>query len=195
MPCGVKVKNLNCKIFFRNARQAFETNASDSSLASLNQSVDVQWAYGLNHSVAGVNGLVTADKKMHISDFKPFSSDSDHYAYLDTLMYGVDEQDTNFLTTVPYGLLSSVIVPKSYYAMYSNDAAKYEFTNEQNVKSLHAIRAGWEDLSKHLFISDAQDVASKCIYNVDYAPRMGFIKKPADSFYRFNDLDKKKTYR
>ena len=59
LPDGSNVNKVRCQVRIRNARIAFETNVSDSTVATLNQQRDVCYSIGLRQAINCINGSPT----------------------------------------------------------------------------------------------------------------------------------------
>nr|QTE04130.1 MAG: putative structural protein [Lanius cristatus ambidensovirus] len=189
LPIGSKVSEVGIKIWFRNCRQSFETNSTESNLASLNQAVNIQSGVGLNKSIKGLNGKVTTDVSLMIKDFTPIgTSPTSYYKDLDEEFYGVNEQDANFILKIPRSQIGSVARPESYYAMYHNNQNFYTYKNAADTTVQASMRMGWPRLQEHISLIDSNSASGKMILAKTYKPIMGFIKKPYDSLTIHNQM-------
>lgn len=156
LPDSAVCEEVTCKVFYRNTRQAFESNASDSRLAALNQANDIISAVGLNFVLDGTNLKYTTFKAT-----EPMCPENheiikkDHLVALHTRIYG----DESF-TRTPACQFGQPIQYPLYYALSAVS------------KPFH----GWPMLESYVTRHDANTASGSMIVNVTYVPQFGLLK-------------------
>lgn len=174
---GIKVKHVKCKVVMRNPRTAFETNASTSNLATLNQNKFIHYAKNLQNNTRGINTVykfATATNTM-----KPTSVECIDEAFLKKVvsaMYGTDPD--NWLkpnwqdgATLPCSMLNLPMQFPCYYTMYAN-------------KAMNNGAYGWQMINEKITKCDVSDVIGTSVIEYEYTPVVSFLNMPWKSIYQ-----------
>lgn len=158
---GAKAHACHIRIVQRNPRVAFETNASDTALATLNQNKFGLKAIGLNKNqdirMSDVNILTV---QTGFNNMIPATVGLETLASKNTLdlaMYGVAQSNAAFTSTIP---AQPFMIPLHY----NRYAAFFNTTN--GVANAAAI--GWYDISKHIDQYDMGAMIGQEIVNMSY---------------------------
>ncbi|XP_060856916.1 uncharacterized protein LOC132934593 [Metopolophium dirhodum] len=173
---GVKVLQVSCKVVMRNPRTAFETNASTSNLATLNQNKFVQYAHGLVNKTRGFNTVyefATATNPMVPSACTAI--DDKFMKKVISAMYGTKADDWlkpnwSVGATLPCSFMNLPMQFPSYYTMYANSA--------QNNGQI-----GWQDIQKFITKKDASAVIGSTIIDYTYKPTISYLTMPWSSVF------------
>ncbi|XP_016664130.1 uncharacterized protein LOC107885146 [Acyrthosiphon pisum] len=173
---GVKVLQVSCKVVMRNPRTAFETNASTSNLATLNQNKFVQYAHGLINKTRGFNTVYefsTATNPMTPTSCSVI--DEKCMKKVISAMYGTAPD--NWLkpnwtvgATLPCSFMNLPMQFPSYYSMYANSA--------QNNGLI-----GWQDIQKFITKMDASAAVGSTIVEYTYKPTLSYLTMPWASVF------------
>ena len=164
LPIGTQVLSARISIVQRNTRVGFSTATSDSKFATFNQNKFGVSAVGLNTKVRGATYHIEVT-----SDMVPTSaaiidrvngavSTLDDYAEHDLDLYGVDQSNAAFNTTVPihpFGLRSN---PPIYFGVQSINQAT----------STAETQIGWKNLAEHVDEWDMNLTVGEEVINMSY---------------------------
>lgn len=160
----------------RNPRTAFETNASTSNLATLNQNKFIQYATGLVNNTRGFNCVYTfgtATNTMRPTSLEMI--DETFFKKVISTMYGTDPN--NWLkpnwtdgATLPCSLLNLPMQFPSYYAMYAN-------------KVMNNGEVGWQMINEKITKVDASALIGKKIIDYNYSPTLSYLSMPWNNVY------------
>lgn len=157
LPPGAYAKSCHVKVVQRNPRVAFETAATSTALATLNQNKFGIKAVGLNN----VRGIRVENRFFNnfnaTEPMIPISTDLASYANLNTAMYGVPNSDPAFDTTIPASPFMIPMAMPNYLCCVN--IAHDALTN---------LDAGWYSLAEHVTQFDMQATAGTEILNYDY---------------------------
>ncbi len=173
LPPGSRVVECNVKVIFRTNRIAFETNATTTKQATLNQISNLQTAIGLNKLGWGINRSFTAfqsDQPMiptatAAPKYEAITGTTGYRGMIADY-YGADStNDTAFGNTgnYPHHQVGSFTFIQNYYCMY-----------QQTLQGT----GGWPCLAEHIQQFDSKTVNNQCLIDVTYKPKMGLIKAP-----------------
>lgn len=173
LPPGSRVVECNVKVIFRTNRIAFETNASTTKQATLNQISNLQTAVGLNKLGWGIDRSFTAfqsDQPMIPTatappKYQPLTG-TNGYRGMIADYYGADStNDVAFGNTgnYPHHQVGSFTFIQNYFCMYQ----------QTNLGT-----GGWPCLAEHVQQFDSKTVNNQCLIDVTYKPKMGLIKTP-----------------
>jgi len=167
LPDGSKAHACHIRIVQRNPRVAFETNSSDTSLATLNQNKFGIKAVGLNtkEDIRMCNVTLTAGDSP--DNMKPSALALPTSAQMNTIdigMYGVSQvanSETGFNTVVP---CQPFMIPMHYnkYAAFVNVG---QWPGASGPAQQYV---GWYDVSKHIAQYDMGAMIGKDIVNESY---------------------------
>lgn len=171
---GVRVLEMKCKIVLRNPRTAFETNASTSNLATLNQNKFIQTSVGLINNTRGLNlwyKFGTATNPMKPTSVETICKEIQHKFI--SAAYGVtDALAINFSdgNTLPCSFFNLPMQFPVYYGMYAN--------SNHNSGYL-----GWQNINKYIEKKDASNLIGKTLIEYSYKPKMGILSRPWEYVY------------
>lgn len=170
LPTGSHVEHMKVEVRARNVRVAFETNASSTALATLNQNKDVCYAVGLNKSmyVQNVQYLTFNKEEPMIPETWEADSNKKHED-LAADLYGKGFKDVD--NTVPRHQMG-IPTPLPTYAMVPYRSAAYD--------------TGVMCLQHHYHDFDADAVSGQVFCTVNYKPTMGMLKRPTRVYYPGN---------
>lgn len=159
---GESVKKLIVKVYQRNVRVAFETAATTSGLATLNQNKNGMVSIGLNKTGYGINtSIVSIDETqpMIITDV-----DTPNYDIYPTMFYGFNNDNATFGTVIP-------TQPAGDFALLHN----YWTTATNNLTT-----GGWPNYRAKVAEYDAADAVGQCLTTYEYSPKQGMlVRDPA----------------
>jgi hypothetical protein len=154
---GERVVELSVKVTQRNVRVAFETSASTSGLATLNQNKNGLCATGLNLTGLGCDSTIATYDTTE--PMKPLTLTT--AAYLsEQSMYGVQNNDSAFPTTIPAYVTGLPLGVNTYWTSSTNDG----------------YTGGWATIQDCLEIYDAADAVGQEVCHYTYKPLQGTIK-------------------
>lgn len=167
---GVRVKELKCKVTMRNPRTAFETNSSESQLATLNQNKFALIGKGLSNVTRGVNCYMTFQAKNVMKPETATNIDTNKQCKIISAIYGVDENDlSNILwadgATLPCTYMDLPMMMPIYFCHYAN--------KKRNEGGL-----GWQNIQRHIEKVDASSLIGRTIIDYSYKPKHGLLTCP-----------------
>lgn len=167
LPSNCYVKNVRVKVVMRNPRTAFETNATDSALATLNQNKFGCFGVGLTAKTGGVNRTMvfgTSTSSMIPNDSKEVSFE--HRKAVVKHMYGCETEQYEPAIhdfNVAHSFLNLPFHHNSYFCL---------------VKSQVYSTVGWPQLAQHMTKADASFLVGKTVMDYSYSPTVGLITVP-----------------
>ena len=173
LPPGTRVKNVSIEVVYRGSTIQFETNATKTSLATLNQINDIATAKGLNLTGWGSNARYTSfnnDQPMLPTGVrKPtYAPTSGIYRGMVRDYYGSNNTDTNYINDVP----KHQIGRQSFlYNYWCNSGRNNSVLNNQQF-------GGWPCLSQKINQMDGKTVINQVVLSESYSPKMAPIKVP-----------------
>lgn len=171
LPRGSYVKNLNVRIVMRNPRIAFETNASTTKLATLNQNKFACIAQSLNKYTRGINTKLNfSSQKFGMIPIQCGIINADFHKEISKYMYGSETHEPGEI--IPASYCNMPIFYNSYYCMIANKALNNT--------------VGWPKLNEFITKLDASSVIDKTIYNYSYKPKLSYLTAPWTN--KFNGL-------
>lgn len=154
---GDTVMSVKVVVIQRNVRVGFETNASTSQLATLNQNKNGLTAEGLNLKGYGVDLSYTADTAAPMVPSAVAKIKDD----LSEQFYGVPNKTTDkFKTVIPCAQVGNYYALPNYFCMATS-----------NLQS-----GGWPNLQCDIEEFDAADHVGSPIVAYEYQPKMGILK-------------------
>ena len=166
---GAYVKHIKVTVVQRNPVLQFETNASATQLATLNQNKNAIHAIGLNKTGYGVDRHYTSfgvsgEPMIPTAQGPPLytSSSSPTYQGLVSDLYGVHNGHADFAT----------ITPKHQFGMYTT-LKNYWCTTTTSLDA-----TGWPNLQSKIKEWDAANTVGLPICEYEYTPKMGQLNTP-----------------
>nr|QUS52554.1 VP1 [Mute swan feces associated ambidensovirus 7] len=180
LPQGARAVSAEIKIIQRNTRVAFESNATGSTLATLNQNKFGIKALNLPAKVSGSNFqyTVVANKPMSPTSVIPKT-----YGGYDTKLYGLTPLDNSFgIETAdgaqPWHTLGIPWHLNSYFCMQSDNT-----TFAANIGNETKIAPGWGNYSQHVIEYDMNSFIGDMIHSQQYNFVCAPLKKPTVAVY------------
>jgi len=166
---GVKVLEVNSKVTMRNPRTAFETNASTSNLATLNQNKFIQYANGLINKTRGLNTTYkfgTATNTMKSTSLEII--DESFKKKVISAMYGTDpngwlKPNWNDGATLSCSMMDLPMQFPCYYTMY---------------KVMNNGQYGWQMINENITKCNASTCIGTTILDYTYKPTVSFLSMP-----------------
>lgn len=172
---GEYAKRCKVTVIQRNVRVAFETNASNSGLATLNQNKNGVFAIGLLNQPWGCNVKYTssASKPMEPNSIKRPAKHNDWMQ----LFYGHSSWNmTNPTISYPPHHIGIPVQPPNYYAMAITDVITTASAQNPNKP-----RNGWPMLTKFLHQFEASDAVGVPITEYSYEFHMAPLQ-PSNAY-------------
>lgn len=165
LPQGSYAKNVRIKITVRNPQIGFETNVSDSDLATLNHNKHMITAVGLNKRVLGTSRRLSF---LEGAPMVPVTSTFSQYGDLRTAMYGYPNNNALIDSTVPASLFGVDIPLDNYYTCYNTSFLGSTVLNTQH--------AGWPSLIEHIDEFNMNDVIGSTVVDESYTFKCAPLK-------------------
>lgn len=165
LPKNVKISNVSCRITQLNPRTAFETNATESALASINQNRDGIIAFGLetNPYITGQN-MKYSYTGMNPSGLEGI--DNADYKDMSEFLWGKFDD----VTQLPLALTGT---PLDFKHKFTFICGKY------NINSQGENNHNFQNYSGHYKQYDANAYIRKEIVNCNYKPKIAYLTEPA----------------
>jgi hypothetical protein len=170
---GSLCKHVKVNVVMRNPRTAFETNATTSSLATLNQNKFAVVAHNLTNITRGVNyryGFGTTDA------MNPTSCTDDNSKYQEETiqaMYGCKHDGKPIFTGEFDG------IPNSFFHLPFHNNHYYTMVADKG----HSTKLGWPLLNELITKIDASFTTGKTIAEYSYSPKLGLLGKPIEGVF------------
>lgn len=154
----------------RNPRTAFETNSSNSNLATLNQNKFAVVGHGLINKTRGLNLVYTFDSANTMKPTTTKCPDDNYYGKIIAAMYGVKENDITTINTdggatLPCSYMNLPMQLPIYYSHY------------MHVKRNDG-KLGWQNINHFIEKIDASNLIGKKIVSYEFKPQIGFLSCP-----------------
>lgn len=177
LPDGSHVVEVDVQVFYRGTVIQFETAASTTGLATLNQINDIAVGYALNKTGWGQSvSLVSFQNNSSMTPqaiAKPkYDAVGTSYRGMVADYYGTNNNDANFGNYYPKHQIGRHAFLYNYFAL-SNRVANAT-GNQANTD----IFGGWPTITDKLEQMDGKTVVNTCVAKMNYKPKMGFIKRP-----------------
>lgn len=166
LPKGSKVKEMRIKIIHRGNRIAFETSASTTQLATLNQIQNIGVAHGLNKTGWGVD--VYYDAFNSTQKMIPTSLAEPVYTDYITSWYGYDQTSADFTKEIPDHQIGYKSLIRNYFAM-------------PTIMSNAAITGGTPCIAKAIQFYDGKTTINQTVGEFVWKPVFAPIKQPLQS--------------
>lgn len=160
LPNGSYCKEIRIKIVCRGVRIAFETNAVETSLATLNQIQNISVGYGLNKTGWGVNKSYTAFNATQ--SMLPTAIAAPSYTNYPQEMYG--NANTTINQFIPSHQLGFKMVLNNYF----------------NLVTRQANFGGTPCIAEKIKFMDGKTAINQVVAEYKWSPRHGMLKKPLD---------------
>lgn len=162
LPNQSSVLKVKCTVFQRNVRIAFQTNVSDTQLATLNQNKNIIYGVGLNKKLEMRPFKITptTGKAMIPSSVTPFNSS--HLVDEMNNWYGSQANMLEPNLVVPRHQMGQPDVASHYGCLYYRDTP--------------IPHDGWECLQTYINEADADATSGGKLVEVTYRPKIGLCK-------------------
>lgn len=165
LPTGAEVLQVKVSVVQRNALLSFQTNASSTSLATLNQNKNGVYCIGLNKTGYGTNRRYTsfnATEKMIPEASGPpvYAAEDAGYEGMLEDLYGVNNNIGTFSTSLPKHQVGMYTTLKNYFCMTQT--------------SLYT--GGWPNLQSKVVEYDAAALVGEPILTYVYQPKIAPLK-------------------
>lgn len=174
---GSHVISLEVEVFYRGSTIQFETGASATGLATLNQINDIAVGYALNKTGWGSNvslrGFGTGQQSMVPTAIaRPlYEPVTGVYRGMIADYYGRNNNDANFKNDIPKHQVGRQTFLYNYFAVSTAGIA----TPPQAGRIQFG---GWPCIAEKIEQYDGKTVVNKPVAHMKYEPKMGFIKTP-----------------
>lgn len=179
LPIGTYVKSVHCKVIQRNIRVAFETAASTTTLATLNQNKFTLTALGLNNK----NDIRVTNMRYKVDSVDtamvPTEVLDPKYDDIDECLYGYPQSNPNFngsgtganLSAIPVVNFSfnNILHPRNYLVAWN-------YGYKTAATTVSPKDRGWYNLSSHVYKTPTGKVIDKEIINQSYYPTYAPLK-------------------
>jgi hypothetical protein len=176
IPLGSKVKRVNIQVVYRGSTIQFETNASATGLATLNQINDIAVAHGLNRTGWGSNVRFTSfdnsQPMIPTGIARPQYGPNAPYRGMVRDFYGSNNDTDLFEDDVPKHQVSRQCFLYNYWAMSSRKG------NQIAPNIPFRQFGGWPCLAEKFKQMDGKTVVNQVISSSTYEPKMSPIKQP-----------------
>lgn len=178
---GATVKSVSLEVYYRGSTIQFETAATTTGLATLNQINDIAVAHALNKTGQGSN--VSFTKFSSTQSMIPTTCDKPKYdtvitgtppavVYRGMLMdyYGTNNDDANFTNYIPHHQAGRQTFLYNYWAQ----------TAMQNTTALPTRNqfGGWPMLADKIEQIDGKTAVNQCVMTAHYVPKMAPLTTP-----------------
>ncbi len=174
IPNGSKVKSVNIEVIYRGSTIQFETNASASEFATLNQINDIAVAHGLNRTGWGSNVSFFgfgAQTMLPTAIGRPQYGPNSTYRGMIRDYYGSNNNaGEQFTGDIPKHQIGRHTFLYNYWASSSRGATQ----TSPNVGFRQF--GGWPCLSEKINQMDGKTVVNQVVAASSYEPKMGMIK-------------------
>lgn len=173
LPNGTHVKSLHIEAIYRGSTIQFETAASVTQLATLNQINDIAVAHALNKT--GWGSDVSFDAFQNDNPMVPTAIDlpkydaKENYRGMTNDYYGTNNDNINFSNYLPHHQISRQTFLYNYWAMSTRTASGSDVNN---------LHGGWYPLSEKIKQMDGKTVVNTSVLTSEYKPKMGWLKQP-----------------
>lgn len=178
LPNGSHCIEVSIQCIYRGATIQFETAASTSGLATLNQINDIAYGHALNKTQWGSNvsytNFQTAPNNMIPSSIaKPkYAPVAGTYRGMIQDYYGTGNGNANFSSYIPHHQIGRQTFLYNYWAMSTRISAGTAPPPAYN------LYGGWPALSEKIQQLDGKTVVNQVVTTSTYVPKMGQLKSP-----------------
>lgn len=174
---GSRCVRCHVEVYYRGTTIQFETAATSTNLATLNQINDIAVAHGLNKSGQGQNvsftGFATGQTMIPTAIAKPkYDSVGTNYRGMLRDYYGTpNEEGANFINYIPHHQLGRQTFLYNYWALSA-------IRNSTSTTVSRHQFGGWPTLSDKIEQYDGKTAVNTCVLTAEYKPKMGFLNRP-----------------
>ena len=177
LPVGSRCIEMSISVTYRGSTIQFETAASTSGLATLNQINDIAVASALNKTGWGSNVSYTefnsTQPMIPTKVAKPkYRELTGSYRGMDADYYGGDNYYPNFSSYYPHHQLGRQTFLYNYWVMSTRTAQNTSPTPATN------MYGGWPCLANKIEQMDGKTVVNTPVLQMSYEPKMGWLKPP-----------------
>ena len=179
LPDGTHCIEVSLQVIYRGSTIQFETAASGSGLATLNQINDIAVANALNKTGWGSNVSYTGFGAAPVSPmiptgiakpkYQPITGD---YRGMINDYYGTSNSDGNFASYIPHHQIGRQTFLYNYWAMSTRSATNATPTPVTN------LYGGWPAVSEKIQQMDGKTCVNQVVMTSTYSPKMGQLKSP-----------------
>ncbi len=176
---GAHVIEVSIEVYYRGSTIQFETNATSSGLATLNQINDIGVAHGLNRSGWGsnvrYNSFGVAGQPMIPSTIiqPTYAPLTGKYRGMVRDYYGANNNDTNFNSDIPKHQIGRQTFLYNYWANSLRGQ-----TGTTAVTAANRQFGGWPCLAEKIEQMDGKTVVNQCVARSTYTPKLAPLKTP-----------------
>jgi Capsid protein VP4 len=172
---GAKCKSVSIEVIYRGSTIQFETNASATGLATLNQINDIAVANGLNRTGWGSNYRYTAfssTQPMIPTDvtYPTYAPVASAYRGMVEDFYGGNNPTAAFINSVPKHQIGRQTFLYNYWCNTARGGTAAGATTQQY--------GGWPCLAEKISQMDGKTVVNQCVMKSTYEPKLAPLKKP-----------------
>lgn len=176
LPNGAIAKECRVKVRFRSGVPQFQTSSSLSSIATLNNKIELWSAKGLIQTGWGQNIRIAStdtNQPMKPTQFGlPFyqkDTSSSPYLGLEDLLYGSNQSDSDMAANNTMACITGEeITLQNYFSLTTND----NIGEDVNIK-----KGGWP-LFRNAVTSKSGNLQDAVIHTDVYRPKIGLLKEP-----------------
>lgn len=177
LPPGSRVKEVSISVIYRGSTIQFETAASTTGLATLNQINDIAVANGLNRSGWGSNYSFTSfNMATPAQPMLPTGVGAPRYGPIATYRgmvrdyYGSNNNTAQFNGDIPKHQTGRQTFLYNYWAMTSRGGS--------TVAAANFMSGGWPCLSSMVQQMDGKTVVNQVVNQSTYKPKLAPLKQP-----------------
>lgn len=174
IPDGSRVKSIKIEVIYRGSTIQFETNASATGLATLNQINDIAVAHGLNRTGWGSNVSMKSfnptESMIPTAITRPYYGPSGTYVGMVADYYSGDNDSNNFVNVIPKHQTGRHAFLYNYFAQSAR----------RGNASLEGFRqfGGWPCIAEKIKQMDGKTVVNQCVASSMYEPKVAPLKQP-----------------
>lgn len=175
MQPGARVKSVSVQVVYRGSTIQFETAASTSGLATLNQINDIAVAHGLNRSGQGSNiryaGFQNEKPMVPTAVTQPvYGPVTGVYRGMVRDYYGSNNNTAQFKGDIPKHQIGRQTFLYNYWAN--------SLRGGNNATSANQMFGGWPCLADKINQMDGKTVVNQVVANATYTPKLAPLKSP-----------------
>ena len=179
LPPGSRISEIEIEVFYRGSTIQFETAASTTGLATLNQINDIAVAHGLNRtgwgsnvSYASFNGTQPMiPTQINPPKYEPDAAGTITYKGMVRDYYGSNNDATTFTGDIPKHQTGRQTFLYNYWTTTQRDAATTTTAGAR-------MYGGWPCIAEKINQMDGKTVINTCVAKSSYKPRFAPIKTP-----------------
>lgn len=179
LPPGSRVTDLEIEVFYRGSTIQFETAASTTGLATLNQINDIAVAHGLNRTGWGSNvsyaGFTTGQPMIptliNPPKYEPDTAGAITYKGMVRDYYGSNNDTADFSADIPKHQTGRQTFLYNYWTTSQRNALA-------GTTAAARMYGGWPCIAEKIKQMDGKTVVNQCVAKSSYQPRFAPIKTP-----------------